>query len=360
MPPSVRTAVIDVADATPRTLAAWRDLGGRAAEPNPWFEPELLLPLRRHLVPGLVLVVAERAGEMVGCMPLKPNPGKRLLMFAPGWGVPHPVGTPLVDPSYLEPALRGMLDAVTSHTPQLRMSWRGIGADGPVMPVLMEVLAATARRLRRADGRWPILRRSSALMQLDGPTAEPRGRDLAANRRLLGEALGHSPAIRDYSGESSAADRFLAVEASSEKRRQGTATVQQPGAAEYFREVCQGFGALGRLRMLALEGGTTTVAMKCEMSAGPGLFELKVAEDERFQQYSPRALLEVDSARMFHGRSGHEWAISTSLEDASPLHWLWPDRRPWMDVYFWLTGPARAAWRVTATLARHLAGKGPG
>jgi hypothetical protein len=357
MSPSVRTAVIDIADATPRTLAAWRDLGGRAAEPNPWFEPELLLPLRRHLIPGLVLVVAERAGEMVGCMPLKPNPGKRLLTFAQGWAVPHPVGTPLVDPSYLEPALRGMLDAITSHTQELRMSWRGIGADGPVTPVLMEVLAATAHRLRRADGWWPILRRSPAPVQLDGPTAEPLGRDLAVNRRLLGEALGYSPTIRDYSGESSAADRFLAVEAS--QRRQRAATVQPAGVAEYFREVCQGFGALGRLRVLALEGGTTTVAMKCEMSAGPGLFELKVAEDERFQQYSPRALLEVDSARIFHGRSGHEWAIETSLEDASPLLRLWPDRRPWMDVYFWLAGPARAAWRVTATLARHLAGKAP-
>src|SRR5262245_37327537 len=125
MASSVHAQLIDVADATPRTLAAWRELAARAVEPNPWFEPELLVPLRRHLVTGLTLVVAERAGEMVGCMPLKPSPGRRLLMFAPGWGVPHPLGTPLVDPNYLEPALRAMLDAVTSHPPQLRISWRG-------------------------------------------------------------------------------------------------------------------------------------------------------------------------------------------------------------------------------------------
>jgi hypothetical protein len=359
MPPSVRTELIDVAHATPRTLAAWRDLGARAAEPNPWFEPELLLPLRRHLIPGLMLVVAERAGEMVGCMPLKPNPGKGLLMFAAGWGVPHPLGTPLVDPSYLEPALRAMLHAVTNLTPQLRMSWRGIGADGPVMPILREVLAAAApRRLRRTDGTWPILLRRSAPTD-GGGSADHLGRDLEASRRLLGETLGYPLVIRDRSGEGTAADRFLAVEASSEKGRLGTATVQHPGAAEYFRDVCQGFGALGRLRLLALEAGTATIAMKCEMSAGKGLFELKTAEDEQFRQYSPRALLEIDAGRMFHdGR--HDWAVSTALEDESPLQWLWPDRRPWTDIYFWLAGPARAAWRVTTTLARHLVGKGSG
>ena len=46
-------------DLTPADLAAWRALAAEAAEPNPFFEPEALLPaaryLRRHPVELLIV-----------------------------------------------------------------------------------------------------------------------------------------------------------------------------------------------------------------------------------------------------------------------------------------------------------------
>ena len=47
-------------------VARWRDLAARAADPNPFFEPELLLPAVRHLKGGgeVRLLVAERAGRV--------------------------------------------------------------------------------------------------------------------------------------------------------------------------------------------------------------------------------------------------------------------------------------------------------
>ena len=349
---SVHAELIEVGRATPRTLAAWRDLAARAAEPNPWAEPELLLPLGRHLIPGLMLVVAERAGEMVACLPLKPNTGRGLGSMPIGWGVPHPVGTPLLDSAALEPALWAILD-VLRRLPHLHVSWRGIGADGPTWPVLSPILAAAApRRLRQVQGTWPVWRRSSKASGLEGTAIEPRRLELAAGRRRLEEELGHPLELRDRSGEDAAADAFMAVELASTTGRLGRATLQHPGAATYFREVCRGFRAVGRLRVLALEGGVTTVAMKCEVGGGAGLFEMKAAEDERFGAHAPRALLEVEAARTLP--RGLEWAVSTALDEGSPLHWLWTDRRPWTDVYFWLAGPAGSAWRMVATVARHL------
>ncbi len=37
---------------SPSVEVAWRDLAGRAAEPNPCNEPDLLLPAMRHLPEG--------------------------------------------------------------------------------------------------------------------------------------------------------------------------------------------------------------------------------------------------------------------------------------------------------------------
>src|SRR5262249_3148025 len=150
------------------------------------------------------------------------------------------------------------------------------------------------------------LRCRAAADALDGPTADRRSHESDVSRQRLAETLGHPLAVQDRSAERGATDRFLALEAMSAKGRLGTAPVQQPGGAQYFREVCRGFGALGRLRGLALEAGTTTIAMKYEMRAGHGLFELKAAEDEQFEPHSPRALLEMDAARLL---TGPEWAI---------------------------------------------------
>ena len=81
-----------------------------------------------------------------------------------------------------------------------------------------------------------------------------------------------------------------ALEASGYKGQGGTAILSHPQKPDYFRDVCKGFAARGRLRILALEAGDTTLAMKCQMGAGDGIFELKVAFDERFAPSYPAVI----------------------------------------------------------------------
>src|SRR5271167_1614573 len=63
-----------VQDLQARDVHAWRDLAARAAEPNPFFEPECVLPAARHLggpAPAL-LIVKDRGGEWLACLPVIP------------------------------------------------------------------------------------------------------------------------------------------------------------------------------------------------------------------------------------------------------------------------------------------------
>jgi hypothetical protein len=336
MPTPVRAELLRVAGLPSRTFDSWRAMAGRAVEPNPWFEPELLVPLQRHRIPALTVVLARRGDEVVGCLALKPMPGRWRRLPVAVWGVPHPLGTPLVDEDDAEAALAAMLDAVARHSPQLFLVWRAIGSDGPVMRTLDSALASTRTNpIHIVNGTWPRMERGAAWVNI-GPTGA-----VDESRRKLSEALGEAAVTRDHADDPLAVDRFLQVEAAGPKGRAGLATIQQPGAPEYFRDVCDAFRRQGRLRMLALEGGGTTVAMKCEVSAGPGLFEMKAAADDRFAEYAPRAVLEADVARQL-ADDPYEWAVSTSLEDTSPLEWLWPDRQRWTDLRFRLAGAARA------------------
>ena len=70
---SVTTRAVPMDGLTPDDLARWRDLAARAAEPNVFFEPELLVPAVRALArPGSVrlLVVADGDGRWTACAPV--------------------------------------------------------------------------------------------------------------------------------------------------------------------------------------------------------------------------------------------------------------------------------------------------
>src|SRR5436305_120658 len=53
---------------TPSDVARWRDLAARSAEPNPFHEPELVLPAIAHLPHARVrlLVATDAAGDWLG------------------------------------------------------------------------------------------------------------------------------------------------------------------------------------------------------------------------------------------------------------------------------------------------------
>ena len=118
---------------------SWRDLGTRAIEPNPFCEPDCVIPAAIHQAYGaeIGLVVAEDQGRFMACVPFR---------YTTRWKIPYPVvtsqvrrmpylGTPLVDESAGVEAVATLLAGLTEQRRVHRgriLHLEAIAADGPV------------------------------------------------------------------------------------------------------------------------------------------------------------------------------------------------------------------------------------
>lgn len=321
--------LIPAAEVEPSRIARWQALAARALEPNPWFEPHVVLPLAR-IRSDIVLLAAEAGDRMLACLPLIPARRKRFGISLPIWTTPHPMGVALVDPELSETALQAAFRCVSKAGGTLVL--RELQAEGPVTAALMRALAGGwSPRVVPDVGRWPALRRRAQPTYVRDSLGPKQHHNMGRLRRRLEEHLDAPLRLVERGSDASAVERFLCLEHSGWKGRLGTALACDPVWADYFRKVCAGFAAEGRLHVYALEGAGTTVAMKFMVTAGPGLFELRVAYDESFARYSPGTLLEMDAVDAFHA-GDWSWAVSNTNHASSPLFRVWPDRLKTADV----------------------------
>jgi len=104
----MRARLIATEEASERDIGAWRDLAGRALEPNPFFEPDFVLPAaRRRDQRGVGLLIAEDENGWVACLPVRPRRWRSLPVPALGaWCHSHCfLGTPLIAAGATDAAL---------------------------------------------------------------------------------------------------------------------------------------------------------------------------------------------------------------------------------------------------------------
>jgi hypothetical protein len=328
---SLRPDLLLAAEVEPRRLSAWASLVSRAAEPNPFFEPDYLIPTVRHRKVAVTLLTVFEGDDMVACLPLFRH--GRTLLRLPMWGIPNVLGVPHVDPDYVETAWPLALDFLSTRLDLRRvLRLHRVPVDGSVGPAL---LAAVDRfrcpAMEPPPVSCPTIRRRPGPTYLKD-TLQARTRlKLGQKRRNFESLLGHPLRLVDRGPDPSAVERFLALEGSGWKGRAGTAMLSIPGEPDFFREMCTRFRDRGRLRMLSLEAGDTVVAMRCDVAAGDGLFSLKTSYDERFARFSPGLLLEIDSVTMFH-EGPAAWLSSATNYPGSPTFAVYPDRRTLVDA----------------------------
>ena len=182
---------------TKEDLASWRELAGRAAEPNPFFEPAMMLPAWRYVggSGAISLLVVRDGSRWLACLPVRRAarfrkvPGPAML----AWVHTHCfLGTPLVDRDDVVGPLRALL---------------AFAGDGPVAG-LPRARAARRRRAgrRRAGGRrceaegmrailYERAERAALRRRADGDYLHPdlkakRRRELQRQRRRLEAQLG--------------------------------------------------------------------------------------------------------------------------------------------------------------------------
>ena len=315
-------------------VEAWRDLAGRSAEPNPFVEPDFVIPAATHL--GLpsprLLMVGSGAGpslRLEACVPV--NSGFRLRNVP----LPHvriwrhlyaPLGTPLVDRDQADQAVDGLVELFRSEAGGLRtvvLEW--VGEDGPVADGLRRAFADRGQELvaYRTFSRG-VFRRASP----HGPISKHR-RIRALGRALDREAGGRVTTV-DRGGDPRALQTFLELEASGWKGRSGTALLRRPGHADFFRDMCARFSAAGRLELRSMEIAGRPAAMTCSLRAGDGLYQLKSAYDENYAKYSPGVLIQLDAmdrvSSVAEG-SSPSWIDSCTDPDNPLINRLYTERR---------------------------------
>jgi len=334
-PPRMTARILQVSEIAPDDERAWRELAERAAEHNPFYEPDCLIPAAKHQSFGseIRLAVAESDGRFHGCVPFRAV--KR-------WKFPYPVltsqvrrmnglGTPLIDPERGVDAAAALLTALAAERSPLHgrlFILDTAGAEGPVSLLIREA----AQRL----GFWLCSYETwdrGKLVRNDGQKYErtvsyKSRRNLRRQMRLLGDAVGGPVEVEDRSTDPACIDEYIALEASGYKSHKGVAMTTVPGEPEYFREMCSRFMASRRLQVLTLQAGSQVIAMQMWIKADEGAFLWKGSYDESYAQFGPGVLLHTVSIDFFNNETDSAWMDSCTGPDHKLLFRLYPVKRP--------------------------------
>jgi CelD/BcsL family acetyltransferase involved in cellulose biosynthesis len=309
-------------------ISAWRELADQAVEPNPFLDPDFVLPAAEALRPRhLGLLVTTDGADWTACLPVTRARGWRRVPLRGLVTWRHLycyLGTPLLRADAGD-AAAGLLDAGRRESSSF-LGLDLLGADGPVNAQLEQAQRALGAepvefgRFERAS----VNRRAQA--DYVGLSTKHR-RELQRLRRRLEEKLGEELEARDRSDDEAAWDEFLAIEASGWKGEEGTALASS-GHGDLFRELCRRFERRGSLRLFALQDGPRTIAMLCCLISGDTAFAFKLGVAPDLLEYSPGGQALVQYFDDFHADERLRRIDSCAEPGNQFANRLFPDRRP--------------------------------
>jgi len=331
----MRCRIVPLREVDGRDERAWRQLATCAAEPNPFMEPDCLLPAARHQTFGeeLEIAFAEEGDRFYGCMPLRSV--RSYLRF------PYPFvttqvrrtiecGTLLVDAERGAEGLATIFSALSS-----RRSIAGsrvlvvpkVSCDGPVFDAIQVATRTAGLTYVVHDS----MERAALKRRSDGDYERSFDRKRRESLRRVGrrfrEEFGTEPRLVNQSNDPEAVDRYLCLENSGYKRDIGVALATAVGEPELFRDLCRRFAAAGRLHILALMADEQTIAMDIWLSAGDTLFGFKMSYDEKYSRCGPGIQMQVAAMHYFHDATHADWYDTCTARDNQTALRLFPDRR---------------------------------
>jgi CelD/BcsL family acetyltransferase involved in cellulose biosynthesis len=331
-PEAARVTVAQGASEIGALLPEWEVLAKQALEPNPFYEPWMLLPALEALAEGeSVSVAAVRVeGRLAGVFPFqrarryKGVPAGVLAL----WRHRHcMLCVPLVSAEAAAPCMDAFLAWAASEAAILQFEYLPVG--GAFHCALIDA-AARRQASTVADDAYTraILRKGpSAERYIESAMSNNTRRKLARKARRLAE---RGPVAHVRLGADGDADawiaRFLALEASGWKGERGSALASREGDRQFATAVLREAFHRGRLLTLGLDLDGIPIARCCSVLAGPGSFAFKTAYDERYADFSPGVLAELDRIAAFHALEGIEWMDSFTGPDNKRLDAMWKDR----------------------------------
>lgn len=350
----VAVRVVRPADLSSGEVEAWRDLAREAVEPNPFLEPEYVLPVVRHLPGGdrVMLVVAEDGGRFTGVMAVgrrgRVGPLLRPTLSTAASAVTDHVGfmPPLVTADRAVETIVAMLRFLHSQRPTMPgiLNLVHLPGSGPFEAALVAALDEAQMPWHEADVRKDcvVLRRSGAVDRVQELSADRR-KSVRRRRRALERELGAELRLVDRGGSPGAIEDFIRLEAlgwKGDRARHGNAYALFDGGVPWIRDVVQDFGSQGRAPLLALMAGETTVYMQILLRSGSTLVCVRDAYDERFAAHGPGVLGRLATIGFFDTCT--DAALLTTQIDPTQYPGvadLYPDRRRMASVTVATGGP---------------------
>jgi CelD/BcsL family acetyltransferase involved in cellulose biosynthesis len=316
---------------------AWRRLGGRALEPNPFVGPDFFLLSAQHFegYADARVLIAQEGSEFLGVLPMAGIDTPRIppRRVATVRGRPTAVSglqTPLVDrtePDQTIDALVGALGRAATD-----QEWPGIvlfdeiGTDGPV--------AASLRRVCEAR-RCPIFVKDSwerATVSRTGQWADPverkRRREVGRYQRQLAKDAGAEVTLVDRTQEPNACEDFLKMESAGWKGgERGQAFARYPDITTWFKDWHARSLATSQFTLLSLDVGSVPIAMHYFVRSGEGLFCFRMAFDEAYAKYSPGTVLLILAMAFLYENTDAEWIDSATHKGNVHMLGILPERR---------------------------------
>ena len=353
----MRAYIRSLAELDGPDLRAWSELASQALSPNPFLEPEFVLPAARRAwrLDDVGVLTVRDGSDWLAALPVRSVrawrgvPGRCLAAWRHTYCY---LGTPLVRGEDSEAILATLLRAGLGQADSLVLDW--IDSTGPLAESLTAALAAQSRIVLVEEfERAALYRRNgnddTGLAQLvSSRSRRSYGRKLRLLEREVGEVT-----IRDRSADASAYQRFLELERSGWRGEWGTAMACRPGHAEFFADFCARFADKGRLRLLSLESEQQTLAMKTDLVAGDSIFFFKPVFNEQFGRFSPGMQLELANIEGFYAGNWTMFDACTAPENQM-YNKLWGGRRRLRSVVAVRRGAAGtvsyAKWRAAVAV----------
>ena len=322
-----------------RDLEAWRELADASVEPNPFHDPDYVMPAARALgeLDQVALLVLGDGSEWSACLPVRSYPRWHRLPVRTLASWDHPYSffrSPLIAPGLGGDPYETVIAALTDRS-------RVVGMD--VLPE--SLIAANDDAVELRSDERAVLRRHPEPDYLDGVSVKHR-REFKRLARQMERALDAPLEVVDRSDEAGAVETFLDLEASGWKGREGTAMASIPAHADFFRNVARSFAERGAFELLFLEGGGRPAAARVSFLAGDGSFSFKIAFDEELRKFSPGRELELRAMERFHADARRNWMDSCAQPDNRYINRLWPDRRRLTTRAYFRPGPAGRVLRA--------------
>lgn len=313
--------------------AAWRDLAGRAIEPNAYYLPEWTIAAngdRRARAVTRALTAHDTAGALTGLLPV--------LSAWHGFRLPLPVlvaadpfrslDTPLLDHDTADRAAAVMI-AQARASGARALLLREVARDGEAVQVFSRAAAA--------EGLAPVLLRGWSRACLDATSdADELLRDALGGKRLkeyrrLMRRLGDHGEVRftvarTPDAVAQAYEVFLALEASGWKGRRGTALLHQPELAARLRTAATSLATRNACEIALLHAGNAAIAAGIVLRHCDRAYFFKLGIAESFARYSPGVLLTLELTRHLCADPAITMADSTASPDHPMIDPIWRGR----------------------------------